>query len=159
MNECVHHDNSAIDRINSKFLAPIAFLISLFICLIAYQSLFGIQPEPVDIHQTEGAAISTDRETLIQQSVKMHVRTHTRFTLNRAMECGKENTIYDFPTSYRELDEGEFFFDGRLMMPFKLDIGVTCTLRTMITYQPAFSIVAHSYYAPNLQIAITDKQN
>jgi hypothetical protein len=76
---------------------------------------------------------------------------------NRTIDCGKENMTYDFPPSYRESDSGDFVFDGRLMMPFKVAPGTECTLYTMIQYQPTFSIRTHSYYAPELHLTVAAK--
>jgi|SRR5579872_3852503 len=158
MNNCVHADNSIMHKLNGKFLAPMTFLVVLFAGLVTYQSMFGIQPPPVEFTQTVGSATSDGNQTLIQYSRKVHIRTHIRVMLDRTIDCGKENMTYDFPTSYRESDAGDYSFDGRLMMPFKVEPGTLCTLYTMIRYQPAFSIRTHSYYAQDLQLTIAAKQ-
>jgi hypothetical protein len=146
-------------KLNGRFLAPMVFLVVLFAGIITYQSLFGIQPPPVQFYQTVGLAYSDDNQTLIQYTRKIHVRTHVRVMLDRTIDCGKENVTYDFPTSYRESDAGDFSYEGRLMMPFKVESGTACTLYTMIRYQPAFSIRTHSYYAPDVHLIITPKSN
>jgi hypothetical protein len=144
-------------KLNGRFLAPMTFAVVLFVGIISYQSMFGIQPPPAEFSQTVGSAVSDETQTLIQYSRNIHIRTHIRVMLDRTIDCGKENMTYDFPTSYREADAGDYSFDGRLMMPFKVQPGTDCVLHTMVRYQPTFSLRTHSYYAPDLHLTIAVK--
>lgn len=151
-----HADNSRMHKLNGRFLAPMVFIIVAFIGLVGWQSLFGIQPPPIEIHQSDAFAYATNGVTLLQYNKKMHVRSHIRIMLDRTVECGKNNLTYDFPTSYRESDVGDYAFDGRLMIPFKIDPGTSCTLYTMVRYQPTFSIRTHSYYAMEIKFKVVE---
>lgn len=157
MSNCIHSENSFMHKLNGRFLAPMVFIVMAFVGLIAYQSIFGIQPPPVQFSQAIGSASSDENQTLIVYARKIHVSTHIRIMMNRSIDCGKENMTYDFPASYRESDAGDYSSDGRLMMPFKVVAGTECTLYTMVQYQPTFSIRTHSYYAPELHLTIAAK--
>ena len=157
MNGCAHSENALMHRLNSRFLAPMVFIVVLFIGLISYQSIFGIQPPPAQFEQTDGTAVTDDNQTLIRFTRKVHVTTHIRIMMNRSIECGKLTMTYDFPTAYREMDAGDYVFDRRLMVPFKIDPGTSCTIYTLIQYQPTFSIRTHSYYAPEVHTVVAAK--
>ena len=155
MNISIRHDPvlNALQKINGRVLAPIIFVAGLLVTLVTYQSIFGIQPPPIELTNISGTAYAGGSNlTLIDYKRQIQVSSSVRITMARTVECG--DLTYDLPTSFREKVNGVYTLNDRLILPFHVPEGTPCAMFTLIQYRPTFSLRAHSYYAPVLRFEV-----
>ena len=144
---------TTLQKLNGKLLAPAIFLFGLVATLVTYQSIFGIQPPPIELINLSGTAYAGGPNlTLIDYKRQIQVSSSVKIVMGRTVECGE--LTYDLPTSFREKVNGVYTLNDRLILPFRVPAGTACSMFTLIQYRPTFSLRTHSYYAPVLRFEV-----
>jgi len=134
-----------IRALNEWVIAPFVFLLVVFSSIVAYQTLYDINPPPMIYENEFAKGIINGGSINVIYHRTVISKKDLIINVSRTISCGTNNITYEFPTVevYKRIGSTEFV--GSAVLPFSKIDNNECNLATVVKYRPWFSIRDHQY--------------